>query len=97
MRVAAKRRLGRAEWPYAEREGSLLRASIVKDQSGSPSWAARNQPSRTAGPISTRFSAAELGRTKNEGPVQKEPGELTCQGSDCVGKRGEPVRGVACG
>jgi hypothetical protein len=32
MRAAAKRRLGRAGGPYAEREGNFSKASIVKDQ-----------------------------------------------------------------
>ena len=47
----------------------LSKASIVKDQSGLPSGAARNQPSRTAGPISTRFGVAEFG--KDEGGVTR--------------------------
>jgi hypothetical protein len=37
MRTAAKRRLGWAGRAYAEREGDLSEASIVKDRNGSPS------------------------------------------------------------
>jgi hypothetical protein len=67
------------------REGNFSKASIVKDQIGSPSRAARNQPSKTAGPISTRFGATEFGKDKG-GVTRRGHGRLPTAVASLVGQ-----------